>query len=160
VKYTIAAHPTRYAGVRFRSRLEARWAAFFDLVGWNWAYEPIDLAGWTPDFRVSFKCDHSECGGFVSGEAMRDGEHVLYVEVKPFETIDAFVGHPAYAGIGDGDGESWDPPHSACFGLNPEVTQWSSAHGSCGGVFSVTDFCGDWDVAWREAGNRVQWNRR
>ena len=25
------AHPTRYAGVNFRSRLEAKWAAFFDL---------------------------------------------------------------------------------------------------------------------------------
>ena len=44
--------PTRYAGVRFRSRLEARWAAFFDLVGWQWEYEPIDLAGYIPDFML------------------------------------------------------------------------------------------------------------
>ena len=33
--------PTLYGGVRFRSRLEARWAAFFfDVAGWSWEYEP------------------------------------------------------------------------------------------------------------------------
>lgn len=42
--------PTTYAGVNFRSRLEARWAAMFDLLGWKWEYEPFDLNGWIPDF--------------------------------------------------------------------------------------------------------------
>jgi len=42
--------PTTYRGHRFRSRLEARWAAFFDRARWPWAYEPVDLAGWIPDF--------------------------------------------------------------------------------------------------------------
>lgn len=46
--------PTRYNGTLFRSRLEARWAVFFDLVGWPWAYEPIDLAGYIPDFVLRF----------------------------------------------------------------------------------------------------------
>jgi hypothetical protein len=31
---------TAYSGVTFRSRLEARWALFFDCVGWDWDYEP------------------------------------------------------------------------------------------------------------------------
>lgn len=31
---------TSYAGCRFRSRLEARWAVFFDQVGIKWEYEP------------------------------------------------------------------------------------------------------------------------
>lgn len=44
--------PTLYAGTQFRSRLEARWAALFDLLGWPWEYEPIDLPGWIPDFRI------------------------------------------------------------------------------------------------------------
>ena len=48
----MVAHPTTYAGVDFRSRLEARWAAFFDLMGWRWEYEPIDEAGWVPDFLL------------------------------------------------------------------------------------------------------------
>jgi hypothetical protein len=48
---------TRYKGYRFRSRLEARWAVFFDALGVVWEYEPegYDLgeAGWyLPDFRL------------------------------------------------------------------------------------------------------------
>lgn len=31
---------TRYKGYRFRSRLEARWAVFFDKLGVEWQYEP------------------------------------------------------------------------------------------------------------------------
>jgi hypothetical protein len=44
--------PTTYAGTNFRSRLEARWAAFFDLCGWRWEYEPSDERGWIPDFLL------------------------------------------------------------------------------------------------------------
>jgi hypothetical protein len=50
--YEIAAIPTRYNGVNFRSRLEARWAAFFDLCGRRWAYEPFDIEGYIPDFML------------------------------------------------------------------------------------------------------------
>ena len=42
--------PTEYKGIRFRSRLEATWARIFDTLGWDWEYEPFDLAGWIPDF--------------------------------------------------------------------------------------------------------------
>lgn len=44
--------PTTYRSGRFRSRLEARWANFFDLVGWSWVYEPIDCDGYIPDFLI------------------------------------------------------------------------------------------------------------
>jgi len=37
---TIRALPTDYAGIRFRSRTEARWAVFFDALGIRWEYEP------------------------------------------------------------------------------------------------------------------------
>lgn len=37
---TINAIETHYAGCRFRSRLEARWAVFFDTLGIEWQYEP------------------------------------------------------------------------------------------------------------------------
>ena len=48
---------TRYKGYRFRSRLEARWAVFFDALGLEWEYEPqgfdLGMAGWyLPDFWV------------------------------------------------------------------------------------------------------------
>lgn len=44
--------PTTYHGTKFRSRLEGRWAALFDLIGWRWIYEPFDTANWIPDFLV------------------------------------------------------------------------------------------------------------
>jgi len=55
VIYDVAAIPTHYNSVQFRSRLEARWAAFFDLIGWKWDYEPLDFHGWTPDFLIKGK---------------------------------------------------------------------------------------------------------
>lgn len=52
---TIKAIETQYKGYRFRSRLEARWAVFFDALGVKWEYESegynLDEAGWyLPDF--------------------------------------------------------------------------------------------------------------
>lgn len=37
---TIQAIETAYAGCRFRSRLEARWAVFFNALDFKWEYEP------------------------------------------------------------------------------------------------------------------------
>jgi len=52
----IVAIETRYAGCRFRSRLEARWAVFFDQLGITWEYEPEGYAtsagSYLPDFRI------------------------------------------------------------------------------------------------------------
>jgi len=46
--------PTLYNGIEFRSRLEARWALFMDLIGVKWAYEPegYQIGGdkYLPDF--------------------------------------------------------------------------------------------------------------
>lgn len=47
------AYPTMYNGRQYRSRLEARWAAMFDLLGWSFEYEPFDLDGWIPDFVLT-----------------------------------------------------------------------------------------------------------
>lgn len=46
----IKAIETRYAGCRFRSRLEARWAVFFDTLGIAWEYEP---QGYELEWRLS-----------------------------------------------------------------------------------------------------------
>jgi hypothetical protein len=63
---------TVYRGYRFRSRLEARWAVFFDALGLNWTYEPegFDLDGdwYLPDFRVT------------------SGEITYWYEIKPLNS--------------------------------------------------------------------------
>lgn len=72
--------PTSYGGVTFRSRLEARWAVFFDFCPnvLNWAYEPTTFTDtgnrqYTPDFEVKVY-------GWGSSAGRKDK---LYVEVKP-----------------------------------------------------------------------------
>jgi hypothetical protein len=55
---SIKAIETSYAGCRFRSRLEARWAVFFDRLAIRWQYEPqgyvigpdYDRRPYLPDF--------------------------------------------------------------------------------------------------------------
>lgn len=47
--------PTRYHGRQYRSRIEARWAAMFDLLDWPHEYEPFDMNGWIPDFIIPNK---------------------------------------------------------------------------------------------------------
>lgn len=66
---------THYKGYRFRSRLEARWAVFFDHLKLSWEYEPegFDLGDgvwYLPDFKVS--------------NAMGD---TIWYEVKPKGTV-------------------------------------------------------------------------
>lgn len=41
-------------GIQFRSRIEAQWAYIFEMLEWNWEYEPIDLDGYIPDFIIKF----------------------------------------------------------------------------------------------------------
>ena len=73
-RYSIPAIPTMYRGIQFRSRLEARWAAFFDVLGWHWEYEPAEFRGWIPDF-------------LLFGQS-REGPEPVYVEVKPLIALD------------------------------------------------------------------------
>lgn len=52
---TVKAIPTDYSGIRFRSRLEARFALMFDRMGVRWKYEPTRLpladgSEYIPDF--------------------------------------------------------------------------------------------------------------
>lgn len=64
---TVKAIPTTYKGTEFRSRLEARWACFFEWIGWDYTYEPFDGDGYIPDFLIH-------------------GDSPLLVEVKPAVT--------------------------------------------------------------------------
>jgi hypothetical protein len=59
---TIQAIETRWKGFRFRSRLEARWAVFFENIGVQWDYEKEgfnlgDAGYYLPDFWIDdWKC--------------------------------------------------------------------------------------------------------
>jgi hypothetical protein len=48
--------PSWYRGIEFRSRMEARWAAYFDTLYLNWIYEPegysLKSGNYCPDFQL------------------------------------------------------------------------------------------------------------
>jgi hypothetical protein len=67
---------TSYAGCRFRSRLEARWAVFFDRAQIRWQYEPegFVIAGrpYLPDFLLP------DCGTWIEVKGAEDAlDHAL-----------------------------------------------------------------------------------
>jgi hypothetical protein len=69
---------TEYNGYKFRSRLEARWAIFFDQIGMRYLYEPegFELNGvrYLPDFQLP-------AGIQIQGEASL--RRNVWVEIKP-----------------------------------------------------------------------------
>lgn len=74
---------TFYNGYRFRSRLEARWAVFFDALGVEYEYEPEGFLlpsgrRYLPDFKV--KC-YGTRGGFSSPKNNHN-PFDLFIEVK------------------------------------------------------------------------------
>lgn len=170
--------PTRSSGTNFRSRLEARWSQFFDLIGWRWTYEPFDADGWIPDFLIA-------------------GEAPFLVEVGPCALLSEFsakAAKPLAAGA---------PYPTLIAGISPTILAQETAGyltddghgagtssadwgicGTCGTVGIFHQFgefrlrpCGhmadvgpnDWvppmvaflehDIfaLWARAGNRVQW---
>lgn len=73
----IKAIETHYNGYKFRSRLEARWAVFFDEIGAEWEYEPegfvlSDGTTYLPDFRVKN----------VRGRGVENNGDSIWIEVK------------------------------------------------------------------------------
>lgn len=178
--YDIKAIPTKYGGTLFRSRLEARWAAFFDLIGIRWIYEPFELDGWTPDFMISLPED-----------AFREVEDTrLLVEVKPID-MQQFRNKFRVHMVGDDVRvrfessefakaiRHWEKHPILLCGLSP-MGGWKSG-APWGALSSWFVSCEDWqtvhdelfvwacgedlksgrvDRLWNEAGNRVRYKPR
>lgn len=156
----IKSRPTTYANARFRSRLEARWAAFFDLIGWRWEYEPADLDGWVPDFLLIWP----------SG--------TIPVEVKPInwtgETPAAIAAHAAREDLAKALGQTclilgaypfFFRYDQTCLGLLHEAGEFTPLQ--VAQDLSPTAFQGrggaDWATVgdhWRRAGTVTQWRGR
>jgi hypothetical protein len=100
VAMTVRAIETRYADTLFRSRLEARWAAFFDALCWPWTYEPPIGRGYLPDFVIS-------------------GAAPLVVEVKPAVVQQDYFN--AVSKVRDGLENRWEH-QTLIVGLSPVAT--------------------------------------
>lgn len=83
---------TAYAGTRFRSRLEARWAVFFDYLSIEWQYEPNGYVVGPRDDRQPYLPD------FFLPNVVRGG---TWAEVKGALTVAdqrklLYAAHPVY----------------------------------------------------------------
>ena len=93
----IKAIETRYKGYRFRSRLEARWAVFFDALGVKWEYEAEGFAkdgvGYLPDFWLP---DVGEgCFVEIKPQDLSDDEvRKVQMLATSGKHVMAFVGNP------------------------------------------------------------------
>lgn len=169
--------PTVYAGVRFRSRTEARWAAFFDALGWPWAYEPIDLDGYVPDFVLGFdagpvllevKADHGlddlrrHCRKLESsgwhGQAIIVGATIL--SPGDDSPILGLIGEP----MTDVPGEThaWGEARLftclSCGGVSVLSADYSWHCRRCGQSSDHIGSARQVAGLWIESGNRVQWS--
>lgn len=184
---TRSAIPTTYADTNFRSRLEARWAAFFDLVGWQWTYEPFDADGYIPDFLIHGKRPlFVEVGPCVTGadyeakSKKADARHhllqhdVLVVGVSP-------VAWASREWPADWQGHHFGDmaPVLGLLGERQEFDFWWDSAVWAGPDYQVFHALGNWSrqpygggdpshphcsispdelsALWRRAGNDVQW---
>ena len=94
---TIKAIETKYAGCRFRSRLEARWAVFFNHMQIPWEYEPegfdIDGRWYLPDFRLP------ECGTWIEVKGSEEGLDVELLRSAAKQLPTSHAGGEAWSGI-------------------------------------------------------------
>jgi len=136
-----------YGGLQFSTRLEAQWAAFFDLAGWTWRYNPTALEDWRPDFVVSIPCGHSECNDM----------HTLLVSVLDVASVAQLSTHPAlrHSYRVQFDGDSFRADAGALFGNTPSASSWTMSHGAGGGTYDVPYWVDDADRLWRQAAENV-----
>lgn len=121
--------PTVFNGIEYRSRLEARWAAFMHNIGWEHTYEPFDGDGYIPDFIVHgnrplfievkpavLLSEYQQPQDKVSKGLAEFKHDVLIVGANPFPDISRHVWYPPAGWMGEsfyiGDDEpnvlSWD----------------------------------------------------
>lgn len=143
------------AGVRFRSRLEARWAQFFTNMRWPWQYEPDIVEGaWIPDFAMT-------CG------------NGMLVEVKPAVTLAQLEPHKARIEKSD----TWCPvwlvgaalafssepsPALGLFGFSGMGTKWlwrEMTVLNLGAQTGTTWAFKTMQAVWVAAGNDLQWRK-
>lgn len=175
--------PTLYGGVQFRSRLEARWAAFFDLCQWRWEYEPLDLDGYVPDFAL--RLAHTvlvEVKPFLFDGSEDEEQELAHARVKldlsgwkgeawivGCAALDVADRNPHHAGVADWfcgyyreDGE-WGPAGlyrcGECGNGTPFHRDMSWRCRCCGADEHARNRMTPWDVTadLRKAANEVQW---
>ena len=178
MNYDIKPRQTNFNNREFRSRLEAKWACFFELVGWDYEYEPCQINGFNPDFLIKCSSDRYDCKFViveVKPEIMITEEykqgvlkkyknqkaHILILSDFPFREKDSYI----VIGVGT---QYPQPPADAEM-MNLEMkciddfgSSWMSFDGMIYGEVERKSFLrarqeetNQLIDTWKEAGNRV-----
>ena len=94
IGHSAAEHP-KFRGYLFRSRLEARWAVFFDALGIQWEYEPegivlSDGTHYLPDFYLpDFHCltVTDFCNGSITFRSSTESFSLYFKETMEIRKI-------------------------------------------------------------------------
>jgi len=152
--------PTEYAGITFRSRLEAAWATTLDGYGIGWEYEPekVRLASgksYVPDFRLPELATVIEAKGPHMNRLDKTREYAS--EVYPGTVV--IIGYPPMRrSLSPHVWQSymqWGHPlgHTAAFAVCGQcgARQWccprqSASCRKCGGKFTTGHFAGNGEM--------------
>lgn len=77
---------TTFNGTKFRSRLEARWAVFFELCRIKYEYEPYRASvriGYRPDFGLGYRNEPHKLNSNLRDCASYAYDYTVIVEIKP-----------------------------------------------------------------------------
>lgn len=145
---------TLYEGIEYRSRLEARWAAFFTNIGWKHTYEPFDGDGYIPDFLIqgpakllvevkpaAEPCEYrAPIAKIEAGVRNHWQADILIVGVNPmpWETFTWGTSHPAIGVIGEYQANSWAPDTHGGWAWGDAC--WLTCDGQCCAKYPTT--CG------------------
>jgi hypothetical protein len=148
----IRAIETKYAGCRFRSRLEARWAVFFDTLGVEWQYEPegFDLPSgrYLPDFYLPALETYIEIKPVDFTKAESDKCHDLSVATRKF-VLELSGDIPRHDTFGVG-GDFWIPEP----GCEPDDINWDTPY-----LFCICEQCGVVDLQFEGRSDRMPCRR-
>lgn len=119
---------TSYKGYRFRSRLEARWAVFFDACGVKWEYEPEGFSNdgvyYLPDFLLhGVKGRGGQWGGELYIEVKGDSESG-HLNPDDLRKVDAVGKHYDWADSTPGSEEAFTK-------INPQFCDKCPSHEKC-----------------------------
>jgi hypothetical protein len=183
----MAAIPTFYDGTRYRSLLEAHWAAFFTRIGWNYDYEPFEAAYYIPDFHIrgarpllaeikpaatpdEYRHPIAKITDGLIGMDHQWTHDVLILGASPMSPIaSAHAGRDTAGLLGEPSGDTeWDYGPACWFMCATCCTvgvfhDYLSFQGRPCGCYQGTSHLGATphrviESAWRAAGNDVQWN--
>lgn len=129
---------TRYKGYRFRSRLEARWAVFFDTLGvvWDYEREGFDLGEhgyylpdfWLPRYETWWEVKPDRCGAESMAKIIALHETSVQSVIVSFgKPVDGQPFHGTRFG-GYSDLWSCEVPLSAYPTLNSRLTNFLALH--------------------------------